>query len=77
MKNEPLVMSTESAFLGDLTWSNPPSGLQYLPITTQGGIYDLEVAVELISRNPDIAPVRVQLAYNQLFQVKLRFVNRN
>ena len=77
MKNEPLVMSTESAFLGDLTWSNPPSGLQYLPITTQGGIYDLEVAVELISRNPELAPVRVQLNYNQLFQVKLRFLNRN
>jgi len=77
MKNEPLVMSTESAFLGDLTWSNPPSGLQYLPITTQGGIYDLEVAVELISRDPDIAPFRVQLGYNQIFQIKLRFLNRN
>ena len=77
MKNEPLVMSTESAFLGDLTWSNPPSGLQYLPITTQGGIYDLEVAVELISRDPSVPPVRVQLDYNQLFQVKLRFLNRN
>ena len=76
LENKPLVMTTESAFLGDLTWSNPPSGLQYLPITTQGGIYDMEVAVELISRDPNTTPVRVQLGYNQLFQIKLRFINR-
>ena len=77
LKNEPLVMSTESAFYGDIIWNNPPSGLQYLPITTQGGIYDLEVAAELIARNPSLPPVRVQLGYSDIFQVKMRFINRN
>ena len=77
LKNEPLVMSTESAFYGDIIWNNPPSGLQYLPITTQGGIYDMEVACELIARDPNIAPVRVQLGYSDIFQIKMRFVNRN
>ena len=77
MKNEPLVMSTESSFYGDLIWSNPPSGLQYLPITTQGGIYDIELDVELIARDPDVPAYRVQLGYTGIFQIKLRFVQRN
>ena len=77
LKNEPLVMSTESTFYGDVLWNNPPSGLQYLPLTTQGGIYDFEVAVELIPRDPDLYPQRVMLGYTDIFQIKLRFINRN
>jgi hypothetical protein len=77
LENKPLVTSTESAFYGDIIWNNPPSGLQYLPLTTQGGIYDFEIAAELIYRDPDIPPQRVMLGYTDIFQVKLRFINRN
>ncbi len=78
LENKPVVMSTESAFLGDVIWNNPPSGLQYLPLTiADAGIYDLEVAVELIARDPDVPPHRVFLGYSDIFQVKLRFITRN
>jgi len=77
LKNEPVVTSTESAFYGDIIWNNPPSGLQYLPLTTQGGIYDFEIAAELIARDPNVPPQRVYLGYTDIFQVKLRFINRN
>ncbi len=77
LKNEPVVTSTESAFYGDIIWNNPPSGLQYLPLTTQGGIYDFEIAAELIARDPTVPPQRVYLGYTDIFQVKLRFINRN
>jgi len=77
LKNEPVVTSTESAFYGDIIWNNPPSGLQYLPLTTQGGIYDFEIAAELIARDPSVPPQRVYLGYTDVFQVKLRFINRN
>ncbi len=78
LENKPVVMSTESAFYGDVIWNAPPSGLQYLPLTiADAGIYDIEVAVELIARDPDVPPQRVYLGYTDIFQVKLRFITRN
>ena len=77
LENKPVVTSTESSFYGDVIWNNPPSGLQYLPLTTQGGIYDFEVAAELVPRDPNIGPQRVMLGYTDIFQIKLRFINRN
>ena len=75
MDTKPLVLNTDSAFFGDLQWS--ATNFQYLPITTSGGIYDFEIAAELIARDPSVPPKRIQLGYTDIFQVKLRFINRN
>ncbi len=71
----PLLLQTESSPYGELIWSTPPN-IQYREVRSAGGIYDFNVECRLHKKDPSEPSVVLHLAESNIFEVKLRFVNK-
>ena len=71
----PLLLQTESSPYGELIWSTP-ANIQYREVRSAGGIYDFTVECRLHKKDPHEPSVVLHLAESNIFEVKLRFVNK-
>ena len=68
-----LLMSTDSAFYGDVIWNASPSK-QYLKVTSGNPIYRIRIEVRLIPRDPTEPNKVLFLSYRDLFECKIRLL---
>ncbi len=71
------ITDTTSQFYGDIIYSAPASGHQYLRLNSQAPIFDMSIECRLIPRDPDQQSEIVMLGFSDVFQVKLRWLMRN